>query len=336
MRFCFFEVEGWEQEIISCQDFAKNNDIVYEKEKLDKFCLPKQNDFDIIVIFVNSRIDKEVLNYFPNLKLICTRSTGYDHIDLNECKNRNIKVAYVPGYGDNTVAEFTFGLILNLTRKIYQSIDQIKEMELFDLKNLRGIDLKDKNLGVIGTGRIGKEVIKIAKGFSMNVIAYDPFPDNDFALKYNVRYTTLDQLLKDSDIVTLHCPYSKSTHHLINQSNIKLMKKSSYLVNTARGAIIETKAVVDALKSGILAGFASDVLEQEKEIKSEADYLAKEFLNKEELEVMLYDHILMKMPNVLITPHNAFNSIEALQRILNTTIDNINGFLSNRPVNLVS
>jgi D-lactate dehydrogenase len=108
------------------------------------------------------------------------------------------------------------------------------------------------------------------------------------------------------------------------------------LVNTARGAIVETQAVVDALKSGILAGFASDVLEQEKEIKSEADYLAKEFLNKEELEVMLYDHILMKMPNVLITPHNAFNSIEALQRILNTTIDNINGFLSNRPVNLVS
>lgn len=336
MKIGFFEIEGWEKEIVSKANFAQANEIIFVEKGITEIDIPAEKDYDIIIIFVNSRINKAVLDNLPNLKLICTRSTGYDHIDLNECKNRGIKVAYVPGYGDNTVAEFTFGLILNLTRKIYQAIDQIKETESFSLKDLRGIDLKNKNLGVIGTGRIGKEVIKIAKGFSMNVLAFDLFPDNNFAQQYQIHYTTLENLLKESDIITLHCPYNQSTHHLINENNISLIKKGSYLINTARGAITQTKAIVKALNENILAGYATDVLEEEAEIKNETSYLAKEFLESGDLKTLLYDHILMKMSNVLVTPHNAFNTIEALKRILSTTIENIECFLNNKPINLVS
>lgn len=336
MKIGFFEIEGWEKEIVAKANFVQGNEIIFKDSGITDISIPAESDCDIIIVFVNSRINKAVLDNFPNLKLICTRSTGYDHIDLNECKNRGIKVAYVPGYGDNTVAEFAFGLILNLTRKIYQAIDQIKETESFSLRDLRGIDLKGKNLGVIGTGRIGKEVIKIANGFSMNVLAFDPFPDNNFAEKYQMRYATLEDLLKESDVITLHCPYNQSTHHLINQQNILLIKRGSYLVNTARGAIVETKAIIKAINDGVLAGYATDVLEEEAEVRGELDYLTREFLEGEKLKTVLYDHILMKMPNALITPHNAFNTIEALERILNTTIENIEGFLTNKPINLVA
>lgn len=335
MKIGFFEVEGWEKDIVSQKDWAKTNELVYLENRLDELTLTQQEDFDIVSIFVNSKISKAVLDFLPNLKLICTRSTGFDHIDLIECQRRQIKVAYVPGYGDNTVAEYAFGLMLNLTRKIYQAIDQIKEIESFSLKELRGVDLKGKKLGVVGTGRIGKEAIKIAKGFSMEVLAYDPFPDNNFAAQLQFQYLTFEELLKSSDIITLHCPYNKNTHHLINQDNIHLLKKGCYLVNTARGAIVETPAIVKAIKEGILAGYGTDVLEEETEVKNETDYLIKEFIDEQKLKVMLYNHVLMKMPNVLITPHNAFNTIEALQRILNTTLLNIEGFLNNSPINIV-
>ncbi len=336
MKIGFFEIEGWEKEIILNSNLAKDNEIIFQEDSISEINIPKEKDFDIISIFVNSRLNKSALVNFPNLKLICTRSTGFDHIELNACKERGIKVAYVPGYGDNTVAEFTFGLILNLTRKIYQAIDQIKEFESFSLKDLRGIDLKGKTLGVIGTGRIGKEVIKIAKGFSMNILAFDPFPDNAFASAYNINYTTLEDLLKNSQIVSIHCPYTSSTHHLINKNNIRLFQKGSYLINTARGGIVETAAVVFGLNEKILAGYATDVLEAETEIKNEINYVANEFLKRDELKTILYNHILMKMPNVLITPHNAFNTFEALQRILNTTIENIKYFLDNKPLNLLN
>jgi D-lactate dehydrogenase len=290
--------------------------------------VPLQRDFDVISVFVNSVIDKDVLAQFPNLKFITTRSTGFDHIDINYCKERGIKVGYVPNYGMNTVAEYAFSLLLNLTRKTYQAIDQIKERGDFSLVGLRGIDIKGKTLGIIGMGRIGKESAKIAKGFGMNVIAFDSFPDAKAAAEIGYQYVSLEDLLKNSDVITIHAVYNESTHHLINENNFQLIKKGAYLVNTARGAIVQTEALIVALKKGILAGYATDVLEDEGEVKDELKYLTQTRLKEDVVKNMLYDHILMEMPNVLITPHNAFNTVEALQRILDTTIDNIKGFES--------
>jgi len=333
MKLAFFELEGWEEKIL--KESFPGQELFLSKEKIDELNMPAPADYDAVSVFVDSRINVKTLVAFPNLKFLTTRSTGYDHINLDDCKAKNIQVAYVPGYGDNTVAEFAFGLILNLTRKIYQGIDQMKEAESFSLTGLRGVDLKGKTIGIVGTGRIGKEMIKIAKGFGMNVVAYDPYPDLKFAADMGFQYLSLEDLLKNSDIVSLHCPYNEKTHHLINKQNVSQIKKGAYLINTARGGIVETDVLVEALQSGILAGVGLDVLEEEGETKEELTFLTKAHPREEELKTMLENHILMKMPNVLITPHNAFNSQEALERILRTTIENINGFLNGKPVNLV-
>ena len=214
------------------------------------------------------------------------------------------------------------------------SIDQVKEREAFSLVNLRGMDLKDKTLGVIGVGKIGQEVIKIAKGFEMKIIATAPKTDETLSENLGFSYVSLEDLLKNSDIITIHCPYNSSTHHLINKINIGLIKKGAYLVNTARGGIVETEVLVQALKNGTLAGAGLDVLEEEGGMKDELELLSKKNLSEEKLKTALYGHILINMPNVLITPHNAFNSKEALERIINTTIENIKGFVNKTPIHL--
>jgi len=178
-------------------------------------------------------------------------------------------------------------------------------------------------------------MIKIAKGFDMNVLAFDPFPNLDFAKANNFNYVSLEDLLKNSDIISIHCPLNKETHHLINKNNIKFIKKGAYLINTARGGIVETDALILALEKGILAGAGLDVLEEEGETKDELNLLTVAHPREQELRIILQNHILMKMPNVLITPHNAFNSQEALERILQTTIQNIKGYIAGQPINLV-
>ncbi|MEK7076942.1 MAG: NAD(P)-dependent oxidoreductase [Patescibacteria group bacterium] len=333
MTIAFFELEGWEEPMIR-ETFA-GHDLFLTKEKLDPAHLPERNDFEVISVFVDSRMDETTVDYFPNLKLMTTRSTGYDHINVEAFKRKGVAVAYVPGYGANTVAEFTFGLILSLTRKIYRAIDQIKETESFSLQGMRGMDIKGKTLGVIGTGRIGKEVIKIAKGFGMDVIAYDPMPNNELAGQIGFRYAQLEELLKHSDIITVHCPYTEQNRHLINKENIKSVKKGAYLVNTARGPIVDTDALLQALGDGTLAGVALDVLEEEKEMKEEFSFLSQLRLKPEDLKTVIENHILIKMPNVLITPHNAFNTQEAMERILTTTFSSIKGFIEGKPQNIV-
>lgn len=333
MNIAFFETEGWEEKIVRAQ-FPQEN-LFFSAEKIDDAHLPERNDFEILSVFVNSRITEKTLAHFPKLKFLTTRSTGFDHLDLVACKQRGIQTAYVPGYGNNTVAEFAFGLILNLTRKLYPAINQIKEAESFSLKGLRGIDLKGRTIGIIGTGRIGKEAISIAKGFGMNVLAFDTFPDAAFAKTAGITYVLLEELLKNADVVSIHAPYTKETRYLINQNNIRLMKKGAYLVNTARGGIVETDALVQALQEGILAGAGMDVLEEEGDTKDEMTFLREGNLQEKKLKTLLENHVLMKMPNVLITPHNAFNTQEALERILTTTMQNIGGFIAGKPVNLI-
>lgn len=333
MRIAFFEVEGWEEPLARAA--FPDAELSFSKNKIDDFALPETNDAEVISIFVNSRLTPTVLAQFPKLKFITTRSTGFDHIDLATCAQRGIGVAYVPGYGDNTVAEFAFGLILNLTRKMYRAIDQVKEMESFNLNELRGTDLKNKTIGIIGTGRIGREMIKIAKGFGMQVVAYDPFPNEAYAKEMDYQYLPLEELLKNADIISIHTPYTKETHHLLNRDNMKFIKKGAYLVNTARGGIVETDALVGALMDGTLAGVGVDVLEEEGPTKDEMQFFRNGNAHAEELRTMLENHMLMKMPNVLVTPHNAFNTQEAMERIFTTTVENIKGFIAGKTVNLV-
>lgn len=334
MKTLFFELEDWQKDYINRQ--AEELDYVFIDGVLTEEKLPVENDAEIISVFVDSRLTEKVLDHFPKLKLITTRSTGYDHIDLELCAQKGIVVANVPSYGEDTVAEYTFALILTLSRKVFESYDRIKETGRFDLEGLRGFDLKGKTLGVIGTGRIGKNVIEIAQGFNMNIVAFDKFPDEDYAQKMSYEYLSFEEVLKQADVITLHLPYFPETHHLINEETIKLMKPNVYLINTARGALVDTNALFNALKDGKIAGAGLDVLEEEGVVKDELNFLATDkHSGQVNFRTVLQNHLLVDMPNVVITPHNAFNTWGALERILDTTIDNVQKFEKNQPQNLI-
>jgi D-lactate dehydrogenase len=325
-KIAFFEIEDWEKDYL--KEKLKDQELIFSKDVLDRKTADSAKDAYIISIFIYSRINKKILDRLEKLKAITTRSTGFDHIDTKECRKRKILVLNVPYYGENTVAEHTFALILSLSRKIHKSYERTSRGN-FSLEGLRGFDLKGKTLGVVGVGHIGKHVVRIAKGFEMNVIAYDVNRDVKLAKKLGFKYVSFKDLLKNSDIITLHVPYNKKTHHLINENNIKLIKKGAYIINTARGGIIETKALVKALAKGQLGGAALDVLEEESLIKEEVQLLSRNF-PKENLQNLIENHLLLTFDNVIITPHNAFNSKEALQRILDTTIENIKCVIEKR------
>lgn len=288
---------------------------------------------DIVSVFIYSHLSAAVIKKMPRLKLIATRSTGFDHIDLAACKKRKIAVANVPFYGENTVAEHTFALILALSRKVHQGYLRTIRGD-FSFDGLQGFDLKDKTIGIVGTGHIGIHAIRIAKGFGMNVIAYDLFKNNFMAETLGFKYVSFDDLLAQSDIISLHAPYRKETHHMINKENVKKIKPGALLINTARGGLVDTEALALALDQKILAGAGLDVLEGEELIKEERQILSTEY-SVGRLKTLLQNHILLNRENVVITPHIAFNSREAFLRILETTVNNINAFLSGKMENII-
>lgn len=332
LKVGFFEIEPWEQDYLKSR--LNGFELEFFEDKLTSGNLKKISDINILSPFIYSRVDKTSINSLKSLKYIATRSTGFDHIDLKTCREKNILVSNVPTYGENTVAEHAFALILALSRKITLSTEKTKR-EDFSLDNLRGFDLKGKTLGVVGVGSIGKHVIRIAKGFEMKVLAFDVNKDQELARKNGFEYVSLDYLFKNSDIVSFHVPYNKQTHHLVNLESLKLFKKGCYLINTARGGICDTSALLSGLKEGIFAGLGLDVLEEECFIKEERELLSADFKKTCDLKTVLENHILINQPNVIITPHNAFNSKEALTRILDTTIENIKAFVNGKAINLV-
>jgi D-lactate dehydrogenase len=336
-KIAFFEVEPWEEEYLGeeIRERLKGKvGLQFFERPLSARVLNQIQDAKILAVFIYSKIGEGILRKLPKLKFIATMSTGFDHIDLEACKKRGILVSNVPYYGENTVAEHTFALILAFARKLPQSIERTRKGD-FTLKGLRGFDLKGKTIGIIGLGHIGSKVAEIASGFGMKILAYDIKKDLKLAKKFKVKYVGFDYLLGRSDIISLHAPLNPATHHLINKENIKKIKKGALLINTARGGLVETEALILALEKGILAGAGLDVLEEECFIKEEKELLKKEFWKKCDLKTVLRNHFLIHHPKVIITPHNAFNSKEALLRILDTTIKNISGFLKGRPVNLV-
>ncbi len=321
MKIAFLELHDWEEKYLR------------ERLREHEFVSPDSADAEVVSPFIYTKLTAEALNRWPKLKLIATRSTGFDHIDLAECARRGITVCNVPSYGENTVAEHTFALILALSRKVHEAFVRVRAGN-FSLDGLRGFDLKGKTIGVIGAGHIGLHVIRIARGFGMNVLAYDVRRDHFLAEVLGFEYSDLDALLGGSDIITLHAPYNRHTHHLINPGNIGKIKRGAILINTARGGLVDTEALLKALDDGTLAGAGLDVLEGEETVLEESALL-RDQTNPELLRRAIQNHLILKKPNVVFTPHNAFNSQEALERILQTTVENITAFAAGAPKNVV-
>jgi len=335
MKLIYIAQEAWEKEFMTPKLSDAGFDVEFRNAK-EENVLDGDTQAEALSIFITTHIGAKELDQFPKLKMIATRSTGFDHIDLAETTKRGITVSTVPFYGANTVAEFAFALILSLSRKTYDAYERVHENGSFSQEGLRGFDLSGKTIGIVGTGHIGIHAVEIANGFSMNVLAFDAYPNEELSKKYGFTYVPLDELLNKSDIVTLHVPYNPHTHHLINMENIHSFKKGAYLINTARGAVVETDALVSALKNDILAGAGIDVLEEEGDMQDEERLFSIVHPREEELKTVLENHYLIEHPRVIVTGHIAFDTQEAIERILNTTAENLSAFATGKPKNIVT
>lgn len=333
MKIAMFEIEPWEHSAFEALE--KDHEIVYHERPLDAAAVDEVADADILSVFIYSQLDRELLDRFKRLKLIVTRSTGVDHIDLKRCDEGDISVANVPTYGGHVVAEHTFALLLAISHQLVAAVDRTRRGD-FSLKGLSGFDLHGRIMGVVGTGDIGGNVARIARGFGMQVLAYDIAPRRELAEETGLTYVDLPELLSRSDVVSLHVPATRATEKMISHDEFAAMKEGAVLINTARGAVVDTEALLKALSQGRLAAAGLDVLPEEPALREETELLRSYFQDKHKLDVLLADHILLRMRNVIVTPHSAFNTRDAVQRILDTTLCNIEDFLRGAPQNLIS
>lgn len=331
MRIAFFEASESDKQYLS-QAFH-GHELLFFEEPLNEANAAASAECDVVSVFIYSAVTKQVVEQLGRVRCIATRSTGFDHIDTAACEEKGIAVLNVPYYGENTVAEHTFALILALSRNVHKSYARGLKGD-FSIDGLIGFDLKDKTLGVIGTGHIGLHVIRIAKGFGMHVLAYDVRHDTFLSEVLHFKYAPLDEVLAASDIVTLHVPYNEHTHHLISRDNIGKLKRGSLLINTARGGVVENDALIEGLDGGILSGVGLDVLEGEEFIKEEK-CLRDSACSSEEARRISANENLLSRDNVVFTPHIGFFSEEALRRILDTTVRNILQFESGKIENQV-
>jgi D-lactate dehydrogenase len=286
-------------------------------------------DTEVLVVHTNCRVDDAVLKQLPDLKYILTRTAGYDHIDLAACKERRILVSNVPGQNALAVAEMVFGLLLTVARDMYPAITEVRKGEFSDDGHV-GAELFGKTIGIVGTGAIGMNVMRIAHGFGMNILAWDVKKNPD-AKRYGAKYVVFAELLKKSDVITLHVPAVEETFHIIDKKALAMMKQGSFLVNTARGSLVDTGALLKALLSGRLAGAALDVVEEENALASGT---ARKLPPARRL---VLDQIkqLITLPNVVVTPHMAHATEESVDRVFAGTLDALDAFIKGRPINLV-
>jgi len=320
----FYDATELDKEQLSAALGGTDHHWEYVADKIEPSnCKP---DAEVISIFVTSEVTREVIEALPKLKLIACRSTGFDNVDLQAAQEHGVTVANVPTYGEATVAEYAFTLLLALQRKLPEVLEAEKSQ--FSSDELIGHDLEGKVFGVIGTGHIGQKALKIADGFSMKTIAFDSYPKNELQDEYHFQYVGLDELLEQADIVSLHVPYLPSTHHLMNRDRLSKMKNGAILINTARGELVDTNALTELLDSGQLGGAAIDVIEGEAlmNYREETALLRSDTLPEDVLRHSVEISVLEKMPNVIISPHNAFNTVEAIHRINQTTAKNIIDF----------
>lgn len=317
-RIAFFDTKPYDK--TSFDKVKGDYEIVYFEEKLNEKTAPLVKGFDAVCAFVNDDINRQVLLILKEngVQLLAMRSTGYNNVDVNSaCEN--LHVVRVPSYSPYAIAEHAMALLQTLNRKIHKSYIRTRDFN-FSLVGLTGIVLHGKTMGVIGTGAIGQALIKICQGYGMNILAYDPYPKKDL----DIKYVDLITLLENSDVVSLHCPLSKDTYHLINKETIKHMKKGAYFINTSRGALVDSGALLEALNNGHLRGAGLDVYEEESEL----------FFEDRSLQIVQDDvlSLLVSRPNVIITSHQAFLTEEALMEIARVTMQNFDEFFHNQPL----
>jgi D-lactate dehydrogenase len=318
-RIAFFDTKPYDKESFEEINKKYNYEIKYFKFHLTPDNIVLAQNYDIIVVFVNDIINAEAMEKLVSygVKLIALRCSGFNNIDIKAAKDK-IKILHVPAYSPNAIAEHSVALMMTLNRKIHRAYFRTRDTN-FSLHGLLGFDMNNKNAGVIGTGRIGKVLIKILKGFGMNVYAYDPYPDCDFSNEVGFEYVDLDKLFSQSDIISLNCPLTKETEYIINKNTIEKMKNGVMLINTGRGKLIKTSDLIQALKSGKIGAAGLDVYEEE------SGYFFEDLSDR-----VLTDDVLARLltfNNVIITSHQGFFTAEAMKNIAITTMQNINDFI---------
>lgn len=308
-KIAFFDTKPYDK--IWFDKFNDQFEIDYFEGKLTPKTCKLVKDYDGVVAFVNDDIDKKVIDtmYSEKVPVLAMRCSGYNNVDLKAAQGK-IQILRVPFYSPYAVAEHAMALILTLNRKIHKAYIRTRDFN-FSLNRLIGFDIHGKTVGVIGTGQIGRVLIDICRGFGANVLAYDKYPAED----NSINYVELETLFRESDIISLHCPLTKETHHIINKDSIAMMKQGVYLINTSRGRLIESQSLLDGLTSGKVGAAGLDVYEEE------SDLFYEDFSN-----IVIKDDILsilVSRPNVIITSHQAFLTEEALQGIASVTLSNL-------------
>lgn len=322
MKIIFFNSHDYEVTYFNkCLPKFSQLAITYCKEKLNPSTAVMTKGFEGVVCFVNDELNADCLKLLSDfgVKAIFLRCAGFNNVDMVAANKLSLKVYRVPAYSPEAVAEHAIGLLMTLNRKIHKAYLRSKEMN-FSLEGLVGKNINGKTIGVVGLGRIGKSFCRILSGYGVNILAFDPFADETWAKNNNIALTSKENLLSNSDIISFHCPLNENTHHFLNSQNIFSIKKDCLLVNTSRGALIETKALIQALKKKHVGGAALDVYEFESEL----------FFTDHSAEIIQDDVIsrLMSFPNVLITSHQGFLTEEALQQIATITLQNIMHFVN--------
>ena len=318
LRIAFFDAKSYDIESFNAVNKDYNFDIRYYQERLSISTVPLAKCADVVCIFVNAECDAQVIDELINngVRLIALRCAGFNNVDLKAAEGR-IRVTRVPAYSPHAVAEYAVSLMLSLNRKIYRAVNRTRDGN-FTLNGLLGFDMYGKTAGVIGMGRIAKELIKILHGFGMNVMAYDLYPDHEFAKQYDVKVVSLDELYANSDIISLHCPLTPDTKFLINQDSIAKMKKGVMIINTGRGKLINTEDLIEGLRSKQVGSAGLDVYEEERE-----------YFYEDKSDKMIDDDVLARLlmvPNVVLTSHQAFFTAEALHNIAVSTLDSVKEF----------
>jgi D-lactate dehydrogenase len=347
MKIYFVEVEASERRFFESELANHELHFVSNLEEVE-------GDAEVVSTFIYSRIDGPFLDRHPAVKLIATRSTTHDHLELESCAKRNVTMCIVPSYGDHVVAEHTFALLLAVARRLRESMN-LSDDSHFSYAALRGFELRSKTFGIIGTGRIGRRTVPIATGFGMNVIAYDIRPKPELAGELGFRYVSFEELLAGSDIISLHASLNSSSYHILNAEAFAKCRLGVVIINTARGKLIDTDALIEALDQGIVGGAGLDVLGEESVMRRRAERIisdqiiqrirepiertrvaARDPIRAKEIEKLMRLGGLLLRPEVVCTPHTAFNCVEAIERINRVTVENIKAFVAGTPINTLS
>lgn len=329
-KIAFFECDQQRKEFF--QRRLAGFELLFFSENLSEQHLPELKDCQIIAVVNYSPITREIVDQLPETKLIAVGCTGYNNVDVKACEEKGILVSNTPGYSDDAVAEHTLTLMLMLLRHAHIAHLRAKDNN-FSWNGIIGNNLKGKTLGIIGTGKIGLKVIELAKGFGVEIVACSRNPKPDKAAELGFRYAPLPEVLAGSDIVSLHLTANKDTYHFINHEKLNMFKKGSLLINTSRGEVLDSKALIGALDNGILKGAALDVLEEEKVCQENC--LLQSDITLEKLEKYALNQHLLHRPDVLITPHIGWYTEEAIQDMFNIHLNNMLSFMKGAPDNLV-